>query len=189
MEEYLNKKNMDPALFFQGLDILDQKFRNKFLDKHRNLKSMIHLCQHQAYSHPGLAYAESEDRARQCFLPLMLVRRHASVMMENAKGEFAECMSKLEAEAASLNGGISPEKAGIYQNGLDKGRQECLQGYKHNLKKQIPIVHSYYDGYIMNYNLKDGSLIKVIKDEQQVQKQAATNKSQKKDTENKSDVL
>ena len=34
-----------------------------------------------------------------------------------------------------------------------------MQNYKNELKKNIPKVQSFYDGYLQNFSQKDGSLI------------------------------
>ncbi len=69
-----------------SIDTLDGKFRARFTDVHRRLKASIHKCQWAAYSDERLVKIEdAEERAKECFLPLMLVRRHASVIMANAR--------------------------------------------------------------------------------------------------------
>ena len=79
---------LSDTLYQSTLETLDGKFRVKFLDQHRRLKASIHRCQHAAYSNEGIKYEMCEERARECFLPLLLLRRHASVIMLNAKDEF-----------------------------------------------------------------------------------------------------
>jgi hypothetical protein len=85
---------------------------------------------------------DAEERAKECFLPLMLVRRHATVIMGNAKDGALKCLEEVAKE-----GGSEPAKV------------KCLQGYKEELKKNVPKVQSMYDGYLQNYSAKDGSLI------------------------------
>ena len=72
-----NMKQTDPTFFEQSLDSLDIIFRDKFSEPHRRLKASIHKCQSTAYSQQGLSLEESERVARTCFLPLLLIRRHA----------------------------------------------------------------------------------------------------------------
>jgi hypothetical protein len=84
---------------------------------------------------------DAEERAKECFLPLMLVRRHATVIMGNAKDGALKCL----------------EEAG--KEGSEPAKVRCLQGYKEELKKNAPKVQAMYDGYLQNYSAKDGSLI------------------------------
>ena len=41
----------------------------------------------------------------------------------------------------------------------DHARVKCLQAYKEELKKNIGKVSSMYEGYLLNYSAKDGSLL------------------------------
>ena len=114
-------------MFTKSLDSLDLKFRNKFLDQHRRLKAAIHKCQHQAYSNEGLKYEESEGRARECFLPLLLIRRHAATVMANIREEADKCIS----EAAKQS------ESSVSSSG-DPIKLKCLQKYKEDLKSNVP---------------------------------------------------
>ncbi|CDW82746.1 UNKNOWN [Stylonychia lemnae] len=171
------KKNLSFEVFFKGADELDNKFRNKFIEKHRKLKAKIHQCQYSAYANEGIAYAEAEDRARKCFLPMMLIRRHATTIMENSRDDFMKCLD-----------GIS--HAEIYVPGADLAKNKCLHEYKNKLKTTVPVVHSYYDGYLQNYSSKDGSLVGDIKDTL-LSQQNAQDQSKNKDTNQhkSSDIL
>jgi hypothetical protein len=80
-------------VFSTSIDSLDTKFRNKFQDQHRRLKAAIHRCQYAAYSNEGLKYEACEEKARECFLPMLLVRRHAVTIMLNARDECERCIS------------------------------------------------------------------------------------------------
>ena len=92
---------------------------------------------------------ESERVARGCFLPLLLVRRHAQTMVLNARDDFAACM-----EAAD-------ERFGKGRKGNETARFACLSGYKEELKRQIPGLTSIYEGYQKNFSTRDSSLISI----------------------------
>jgi len=70
--------------------------------------------------------------------------------MENAKDDFNRCIAKVEEETQGVGG--------------DHYRMKCLTAYRDELKTQTPRVHSMYDGYLQNYNPKDGSLLKPFDD-------------------------
>ena len=78
--------------FMEQKQTVQGKFRSKFIEKHRDLKSAIHLCQHKAYSNQVLKYSESEETAKQCFLPMLLIRRHGQVIIQNADSDLEACM-------------------------------------------------------------------------------------------------
>ena len=83
--------------------------------------------------------------ARNCMLPLLLIRRHAETLLDNNKTEFSACMERAE----SLKDGLK---------GYDSARFKCISDYKNNLKTQIPLVNTMYEGYLKNFNV-DGSLV------------------------------
>ena len=142
------ENQISDKLFYASTEAIDGKFRGKFKDQHRRLKAAVHKCQHAAYSNEGLKYEQAEERARECFLPLLLVRRHASTIMLNAKDEFESCINRARQAGAT-----------------DTVRMKCFTVYKDELKKQIPKVQGFYDGYLQNYSLKDGSLQPLPKSE------------------------
>jgi hypothetical protein len=43
---------------------------------------------------------DAEERAKECFLPLMLVRRHATVIMGNAKDGALKCLEEAAKEGS-----------------------------------------------------------------------------------------
>ncbi len=117
-------QTLTPKFFEESISTLDEKFRNKFLEQHKRLKGQIHLCQHLAYKKETLTLEQSEQSARSCFLPLLLVRRHAQTMLLNSKDEFKKCM----------------EKADLLKDapkGYDGARFTCLSEYKNDLKRSV----------------------------------------------------
>ena len=83
-----NMKETGPTFFEDSLTALDKNFREKFSEPHRRLKATIHRCQATAYSKEGLSLDDSEKIARSCFLPLLLVRRHAQTMVLDSRDDF-----------------------------------------------------------------------------------------------------
>ena len=87
---------------------MQKKFRSQFLEKHRQLKSAIHLCQHKAYSNDELfKYEDAEQTAKQCFLPLLIIRRQAQVMITNLEDELNDCMKQEDEEFTKKQGAAS----------------------------------------------------------------------------------
>lgn len=146
-------------MFQSSIDSIDGKFKLKFLDQHRRLKAAIHKCQYSAYSHEGLKYEQSEEKARECFLPLLLVRRHASTIMLNARDECNNCLTRAQQQIDGDGLG------GLKSTGGDQAKVKCLKVYKDDLKKNVSKVQGMYDGYLQNYSQKDGSLVTLSKTE------------------------
>ena len=117
--------------------MVTNKFKAKFEEPHRRLKASIHRCQANAYSKPGLTLEQSEVEARSCFVPILLVRRHASTIVLNANDDYTSCLKSAE---------VLKDKMGY-----DTTRFKCLSNYKEDLKKQIPNLNQIYDGYQRNF--------------------------------------
>ena len=73
-------QQLGARFFDETLDQLDKNFKDKFTEEHRKLKASIHQCQYTAYSREGFSLDESENLARNCFKPLLLLRRHAQTL-------------------------------------------------------------------------------------------------------------
>ena len=63
-----------------------------------------------------------------------------------------ECLTAQQNAFEANKGKITKEK-------LDDLKFHCVSNYKTNMKDLVPIIKSYYDGYLKNYG-PDGSLIK-----------------------------
>jgi len=57
--------------------------KNNFKEPHRKLKAAIHRCQYEAYKNEKVTLDKSEEEARLCMQPLLFIRRHASVLIDN----------------------------------------------------------------------------------------------------------
>ena len=125
------RSQLSEHLFDESLNTLDGKYRNRFVDHHRRLKAAIHRCQFQAYSNEGLKFEECEARSRECFLPLLLIRRNATTVMSNLREEAERC---LQNAASQVNTGNRSETA----TAGDPNKIKCLQAYKEELKKNVP---------------------------------------------------
>ena len=77
---------------------------------------------------------------------MLFVRRHAGVIVTNARTDLAECFDRVD---------------DVYKGklGYDSGRRQCVNKMKESLDKQVPIMNTMYDGYMKNFNTADGSLL------------------------------
>ena len=144
-----DKPQLTQKFFDDSLAEYQNKFKNKFLQSHRNLKSAIHKCQHQAFADQSIDYEKAQEKARQCFLPLLVVRRHGGVIMENAKAEFDACQVKAGEH---------------YEVKTQQDAQlACLGKYKEHLKEQVAFMNSLYEGYLLNFDPASGEVIDLRK--------------------------
>ena len=86
-------KALTPRFFEESEKRTMDKFRSKFEEPHKKLKAAIHRCQAQAYSKQSITLEQSEVESRQCFEPLLLVRRHAFTIVQNEKDDLKSCLN------------------------------------------------------------------------------------------------
>ena len=144
----------------------NKRYRAHFVNDHRNLKAAIHKCQHKAYTNESLInYEDAEAEAQKCFLPLLLVRRHAQVIMDNANTNLVSCFADKE-EEYNLN-------AKSRRDELDAQKLKCFNLYQDELMGHKELIQSMYLGYLKNYQKTDGKLIdpkKLVKEGAEIKK-------------------
>ena len=86
-------------------------------------------------------------------MPLLLVRRHAQVLLSNADVELKQCLGQHDLDSVTTS--MKPK---ANSDMVDARKYECLTSYKKNLKASIPQISSIYSGYIKNFGT-DGKLI------------------------------
>ena len=98
------KENLRPEFFMEAELEVQKQFRNKFTEPHRLLKRAIHLCQYQAYNFDDVLnnntgsnkYLDAEKEAKNCFLPMLIIRRHAQVILSNSYNDFQDCLNQVD---------------------------------------------------------------------------------------------
>lgn len=121
---------------------VDEKFRDKFIEQHKKLKSMTHLCQHRAYANEAFSLEEASTLSHNCYLPMLMVRKHAQSLLGTSKDSYKKCLL------------TTPQK-----------EQVCLEKYKNELKSKAVGVQSMYAGHLQNFST-EGSLIKPVVDQE-----------------------
>ena len=119
--------NLSEDFMEESLEVVNGRFKAKFEDHHRRLKASIHQCQMNAYAKPGWSLEKSESMARECMLPLLLVRRHAQTLVGSATDKYDDCLQRNE------------EFKG--QAGYNKQKMGCLKMYTEELKGYVPQVN------------------------------------------------
>ena len=84
-----------------------------------------------------------EKQSRQCFNPLLMIRKHVGTIMDNAMFDFEKCREDYHNSA---------EDKGVANKGnLEKIKVHCVQKYKDDLDKSIVQVESVYEEYMKNF--------------------------------------
>ena len=84
---------------------------------------MIHLCQHKAYSNAkNIELADAEKAAGECFIPLLMIRRHAQIIMTNAETDYNTCLKSSNEEYKANIGTMNKDR-------LDANCMNCLTEY------------------------------------------------------------
>ena len=171
MKSQAMKNRVRPHTYATMQENLQAKFRAKFINQHQRLKAAVHLCQHKAYdTRDGIlddldlsdkdvsnqekadwlpdSYKKAEEQAKECFLPLLMVRRHASVLLSNSDTSLNKCLDGCEEPVNLVNPSIES---------IEKKKLECVVNYRKDLSELIPKVATIYDGYLQNFG-SDGSL-------------------------------
>jgi multidrug resistance efflux pump len=76
--------------------------------------------------------------------------------MLNARDEFTTCLTDVKQQVGDV--AAATQRVSGASTG-DNARVKCVQAYKRELKGNIERVRSMYDGYLLNFNQKDGSLL------------------------------
>ena len=119
------------------------------------MKSSIHLCQHKAYENEALIrYEEAESASKLCFLPLLVIRRHGQIMMQNLEDDMNDCY-KFEQDQFEEN------KASMTKDQLNSKQLKCFNDYQGKLKGMVPQINQMYEGYIQNFDRRTGQIIDI----------------------------
>jgi len=118
---------------------IDQKYREMFKEKIIEAKRLTHHCQYECYNNIKDNLSESEECARNCFLPLIYIKKNISKLIENCKENLEKCKFN-----ASYN-----NNDGKYDNNKVK---RCLKIYEEELIKTKEEAEYIYDGYMKNYD-------------------------------------
>ena len=88
--------------------------------------------------------------AKECFVPLLMVRRHASTIVHTANMKIDQCYKDAKEENMAKQGD---------NDQLSLLQKNCLMQFQTTLRESVPVVNHMYDGYIKNYSKTDGKLI------------------------------
>jgi len=117
---------------------IDQKYRELFKEYIIEAKRLTHQCQFECYNKIKENLSDAEKCARDCFLPMIYIKKNVSKLIENCK----ENLEKCKFNASSNN------NDGKYDNNKVK---RCLKIYEEELFKTKDESEYIYSGYMKNY--------------------------------------
>ena len=120
-------------------DLLDKentKFRESFAARHLQFKTLIHSCQSSAYQKANASAPKQvtisdlqrvESASQKCFQPLIMLRKHVGVIMDNQLADFEKCREECEKNAIDRNVG----SRGV----MDNIKRYCFTKYRDGLEE------------------------------------------------------
>jgi competence transcription factor ComK len=116
---------------------IDTNFRLLFENQIKEVKLLTHKCQYLCYLN-NKTLLDSEECSRNCFKPLLYIKKNISTLVENQKEKFEKCKSD----------SLANNKDTVNKN---KGILKCLEIYKQDLNKLKDEGEYIYSGYIKNF--------------------------------------
>ena len=136
------------------VNMLESEQRCRLSKDLKEFKKYTHLCQYIGYkgirneNNPGKStkysvedekdreekeYEQATQRARKCFEPYLLFRRHYSTILSQHRGKLDECV-------------FNARKMGK----PDSQVRHCFQIYKKDMDSCLPTIHTLLNGYLKN---------------------------------------
>ena len=117
---------------------IDSEFRIKIEKSIINTKLLTHQCQYNCYNQNN-TLINAENCARNCFKPLIFIKKNVTKLIENAKEKFEKCKinNKIKSQASAV----------LYNMEIRK----CIYEYRGNLDEMKEEVEFIYDGYSKNF--------------------------------------
>jgi|LauGreDrversion4_2_1035121.scaffolds.fasta_scaffold263781_1 hypothetical protein len=135
----MNKgETIDDLTFDKLITNFDNKFRNSYEKQILNTKLLTHKCQFNCYNH-NTSLLNAEDCARNCYKPMLMIKKNVTSLMENAKEKMEKCRvdKKIFLQASAMNYNIELRK--------------CIRDYETNLNEMREEIEFIYEGYTKNF--------------------------------------
>ena len=132
-----NSATFSDTFIDQKVSEIDNKFRDSFTDNIIEVKKLTHKCQYECYNKTNLH--ESEECARNCFLPMLFIKKNISKLIENSK----EGLEKCKFNASSNNNDGKYYNTKIFR---------CLKNYEDDIFKTKDEADYIYKGYLKNFS-------------------------------------
>jgi len=114
---------------------IDKRYRELFKDYIIESKKLTHNCQFNCYNNKNVDLKESENCSRNCFLPMIHIKKNISKLIENCKENFEKCKQNANLEKSN-------------RSKIDK----CLENYEKDLMLNKEEAEYIYSGYLKNLN-------------------------------------
>jgi len=120
---------------------IDKRYREKFKHQIIEAKKLTHNCQYLCYNSIRTDLNDAEKCAKNCFLPMIHIKKNIGSLIETSKDNFEKCKS------TASNGN---NKSEFEINKID----DCLNIYQEELNKTKEEAEYIYAGYMKNFTNK-----------------------------------
>lgn len=129
---------LDDAGLDKLVDKHDSLFRISFEKNILNTKLLTHKCQYLCYN-SNTSILKAEECARNCYKPMMMIKKNVTRLYENAKEKFEKC--KFDKKM------LSNTSATLYNMQV----KNCLSEYSKNMEESKEEIEFIYEGYTKNF--------------------------------------
>ena len=130
---------IDDMTFEQVANSVDAEFRIKIEKSILNAKLLTHKCQFKCYS-DNSKLGTAENCARNCFKPMIFIKKNVTRLMENTKEKLEKC---------KVNNKINSQN---YASLYNMEQKKCFVEYTKNLDDLKDEVEFIYEGYCKNFD-------------------------------------
>lgn len=120
------------------ISMIDLRYRESFKDLIIVTKKLTHHCQYKCYDNIKNNLQEAETCAKDCFKPMLHIKKNISQLIENCKDKLVKC----KYNASSSN---KDERYGILKI------EKCLESYEEELFKTRDEAEYIYNGYMKSF--------------------------------------
>ena len=135
----MNKGQLvDDVGFDAAITVIDTNFRAKLEKSIISTKLLTHKCQASCYEQNS-EINPAEDCARNCFKPMMMIKKNVTKLIENEKEKLIKC---------KVDKKIHEKTSSPYYNSQIQG---CLLEYSKRLMELKDEIEFIYEGYNKNF--------------------------------------
>ena len=144
----MNSMTVSDSLIDNSEMEIDRKYRNNFSSLIIETKKLTHKCQLECYSNNNNLEI-SENCARNCFSPMLFIKKNITKLTENCKEDLEKC----KAHSVSKLHSAKYDSSKIFK---------CLEKYENDLLKTKDEAEYIYLGYMKNFDdlIKEATSIK-----------------------------
>jgi len=136
----MNSMTLSDSTIDKSTMDIDKYYREKFGPLILEAKKQTHKCQYECYSNTENKNLEAaENCARNCFMPMLHIKKNITILVENCKENFEKCKTL----SISKTNSTRYDSSKIYK---------CLDKYEKELTNTKDEAEYIYKGYMKNFD-------------------------------------